>query len=222
MPGKAVLSDEKLAGLVQSVGFSRTRKHKGYREDATAVAIILAESGGDANAHNDNSATRDNSYGLFQINLYGDLRDERAERYGLRSNANLFEPKRNAEIAYDLFKRRGNQFTDWSVYNNGSYLLKMPRALKAVQSPDTDLPTISGAIEGALSDAIPEPLQGVVQAFAFLTDPSNWQRVALFVGGGVIIIVGIAFLANESGAVGAAVKAVPVGRAATKAAKRIR
>lgn len=194
MPGKAVLSDEKLAGLVQSVGFSSSRTHRGVREDVTAVAIILAESGGDANAHNDNPATRDDSYGLFQINMYGDLRAERAERYGLRSTANLYEPKRNAEIAYDLFKRRGNTFGDWGTYNRGTYAKYVPRASRAVQSPDTQLPTIEGYIEGV----IPDPLRNIGELIGFITDKENWKRVGLFVGGGVAIVVGVMLWAKES------------------------
>lgn len=201
MPGKAVLSDEQLAGLVQSVGFSSSRTHRGIREDVTAVAIILAESGGDANAHNDNPATGDDSYGLFQINMLGDMGKERAERYGLRSYANLYGPKVNAEIAYDLFKRRGNTFRDWSTYNSGSYLTYVPRASKAVQAPDPDLPTI----EGWLDRNTPDPIKGVADALEFFTDSENWKRLGLFVAGGIAIITGIVLWAKESPTVRSAV-----------------
>lgn len=209
MPGEAVLSDEELAGLVQSVGFSSTRTHRGVREDAVAVAIILAESGGDANAHNDNPATRDDSYGLFQINMYGDLKAERAERYGLRSTSNLFEPKRNAEIAFDLFKRAGNRFTDWSTYLNGSYVIYLPRAQKAVKNPDTDLPTIQSQLEQQFPG-----LAGFGSLAEFLTDEGNWRRLGMFIGGGVLLVVGLLL------AVGPAAARATVGRYARMVRRR--
>lgn len=211
MPGEAILTDNQLAGLVQSVGFSSTRKHRNYREDATAVAIILAESGGDANAHNPRPP--DDSFGLFQINMYGDLKQERAERYGLRSTANLYQPRKNAEVAYDLFRRAGNTFRDWSTYNNLSYLRYMPRALQAVKEPDTNLPTIESQV-GEITNPVGEVID-------FFTGGENWLRVAYFVGGGVIIIVSVVLLGIESGAAGKVVRAVPVGRAATKAVRRV-
>lgn len=196
------LSDEVLAGLVHSVGFSTTRTHKGgIREDVTAVAIILAESGGNPWAHNDCPATRDDSYGLFQINMYGDLKAERAKLYNLDSTWNLFEPKKNAEVAYDLFKRRGNTFGDWSTYNSGSYLKYVARASKAVQAPSPDLPTL----EGFLERNAPDPVKGVADALAFVTDSENWKRLGLFVAGGIAIIVGVMLWAKESPTVRSAV-----------------
>jgi hypothetical protein len=190
------LKDEQLAGLVQSVGFSSTRLHRGVREDVTAVAIILCESGGNPNAHNDNKSTGDDSYGLFQINMLGQMGKDRAALYGLRSYANLFEPKRNAEIAYDLFKRRGNTFGDWSCYNRGSYATHIPRASRAVQSPDMRLPTLEGFLEENVPGA--DALNQLGSLASFVTDKENWKRVGLFVGGGIAIIVGVMLWAKES------------------------
>lgn len=207
---EAKLSDQQLVGLVHSVGWTGTRKHRGYRDDATAIAIILAESGGDANAHNDNSATRDDSYGLFQINMYGNLKGERAKRYGLNSTSDLFQPKKNAEVAYDLYKRRGNSFRDWSTYNNGSYLRFINRANAAVQKPGERLPNI----EGFLEENVPDPLQEIASLISFVSDPGNWRRVALFVGGGTVLVIGLIALGVT---VGAPVPFEKVGKAVARA-----
>ena len=202
MPGKAVLKDEELAGLVQRVGFSSTRMHRGFREDVTAVAIILAESGGNANAHN--TTPPDDSYGLFQINMYGRLRDERAKRYNLRSMSNLFEPVRNAEIAYDIFKQAGMRFTPWSTYTSGSYLRFIPRAEAAIKNPDDRLPTIGDSLGGALENVVPSPLQDFEKLL---------PRIGYFVGGVLVLLVALVLFGGQNA--GKVVRAAPgIGKVA--------
>ena len=85
-----------------------------------AYAIAMAESSGNANAHNPNAATGDNSYGLFQINMLGGMGPERRARYGLSSNEALFDPLTNAKVAYKM-SHGGTKWTDWSTYNHGDY-----------------------------------------------------------------------------------------------------
>lgn len=77
----------------------------------------MAESGLRANAHNYNPATRDNSYGVFQINLYGSLANSRPP-------ANqLLDYKFNIKYAYEMWRNQGWQ--PWGAYTNGSYLKHM-------------------------------------------------------------------------------------------------
>jgi hypothetical protein len=94
----------------------------GFRGNALelAFAVALGESGGKAKAHNDNADTGDDSYGLFQINMLGAMGPERRKLYGLKDNADLFDPAVNARVAFEL-SRGGKDWEPWSVYNSGAY-----------------------------------------------------------------------------------------------------
>lgn len=65
-----------------------------------AWAIAKKESGGRPLALNQSLRTGDSSFGLFQINMIGDLGPDRREKFNLHSNAELFNPVLNAEIAF--------------------------------------------------------------------------------------------------------------------------
>ena len=88
----------------------------------SAWAIVMKESGGRPMAHNGNSNTGDNSYGLFQINMIGSLGADRREKFDLKQNSELFNPLRNAEIAFHM-SGGGEDFGAWGIganaYNGG-------------------------------------------------------------------------------------------------------
>lgn len=88
-------------------------------EQDTAAAIALAESGGNANAHN--AVPPDNSFGLWQINMIGDLGPARRKALQIPDNTALFDPATNADAAYLIWKSAGGKFTPWSTFNNGAY-----------------------------------------------------------------------------------------------------
>lgn len=191
----AVLSAEEIAFLAQNAnaatrgatekGFSSTRTHRGYREDATAVAIALAESGGDTEAHN--TTPPDDSYGLWQINMYGSLGPARRKQFGLSNNNQLFNPAINADAAYQVFLDAGRQFGPWSVFKSGSYLRHMPTALRAVGAPKTP----SDYPGSTLPDTVlPSPLQELEMLL---------PRIAYFVGGVIVLMVALAVYVADSG-----------------------
>lgn len=97
-------------------------KQAGFKGDGLkmAYAIAMAESGGNAKAHNGNAGTGDNSYGLFQINMLGGMGPERRARYGLSSNSALFDPLTNAKVAFKM-SNGGKNWGPWSTYGNGAY-----------------------------------------------------------------------------------------------------
>ena len=99
------LTDPQLIELLQAVGF----KGQDLKE---AWAIAMKESHGSPLSHNGNRKTGDNSYGLFQINMIGSLGDARRDKFNLASNAELFNPVVNAQIAY--FMSGGGK--DWSAW----------------------------------------------------------------------------------------------------------
>jgi hypothetical protein len=86
----------------------------GFRGEALRVAfgIVMKESTGRPYAHNQNSNTGDNSYGLFQINMIGSLGPARREQFGLATNEDLFNPLTNAAIAYRI-SEGGTNWGPW-------------------------------------------------------------------------------------------------------------
>ena len=72
-----------------------------------ACAVMKYESRYDPEAHFFSHRTKDNSYGLFQINLYGNLANERP------SAEWLLVPENNVQYAYELWKKHG--WRPWGV-----------------------------------------------------------------------------------------------------------
>lgn len=99
---------------------------------AVAGAVAKAESGGDTNARA--LTSREDSRGLWQINV---------KAHPEQANVNLYDPATNAKVAYDLWKRSG--WGPWSAHNNKSYLLYMPEALAGVPG----ISAVGGITEGA-------------------------------------------------------------------------
>ena len=106
--GARKLAQDDLVDILRAVGF------KGQALK-TAWAVAMRESNGRPIAHNDNVATGDNSYGIFQINMLGNLGDARREKFGLTANADLFDPVTNAQVAFHMTKGG----VDWSSWGLG-------------------------------------------------------------------------------------------------------
>ena len=102
---KTNLTDRELKELLSLVGF------KG-KDLVVAWAIAKKESNGRPLAFNGNHRTGDSSYGMFQINMIDSLGPDRRDKFDLNSNAELFNPVKNAEIAY--YMSRGGE--DWSSW----------------------------------------------------------------------------------------------------------
>ncbi|TNC23607.1 transglycosylase SLT domain-containing protein [Amycolatopsis alkalitolerans] len=104
----------------------------GFRGHAltTAVAVAMAESGGNAHAHN--GTPPDNSYGLWQVNMLGSLGPARREQFHLDSNKELFNADENAKAAYAI-SSHGKSFEPWSTYTNGAYKKHLAAAKKAAE-----------------------------------------------------------------------------------------
>ena len=118
------LSDIELKELLAAVGF----EGKALR---TAWAIAKTESSGRPLAYNGNRNTGDSSYGIFQINMLGNLGVARKEKFDLRSNVLLFDPVINAEITYYMTKGG----TNWSAWKGltpraKEFYNKFPTTLK--------------------------------------------------------------------------------------------
>ena len=102
---KVSLTDLELKELLSLVGF------KG-KDLIVAWAVAKKESSGRPLAFNGNHKTGDSSYGMFQINMIDTLGPDRRTKFDLDSNAELFNPVKNAEIAYYMT----NGGDDWSSW----------------------------------------------------------------------------------------------------------
>ena len=102
-----MLTAEDLKDLLWAVGFEGIALK-------TAWAVARVESNGRPLALNDNIRTGDKSYGIFQINMLGNLGEDRKDKFELVSNKELFDPVTNAEITYYMTKGG----TNWSSWPN--------------------------------------------------------------------------------------------------------
>ena len=91
----------------------------GFSQDqAPLVAqIAMGESGGDPTAFNGEG--RDQSYGIMQINMLGDMGPERRQQFGISSNEQLNDPLTNMRAAHAIYQQQG--WGAWGAYTNGSY-----------------------------------------------------------------------------------------------------
>ena len=118
------LTDRELVQLLSYVGFEGNALKMAW-------AVAKKESHGRPMAYNGNRKTGDSSYGIFQINMLGDLGIARKEKFDLRSNILLFDPVINAEITYYMTKGG----TNWSAWKGltpraKEFYTKFPTTLK--------------------------------------------------------------------------------------------
>jgi hypothetical protein len=125
----SVLTAGQLYQLALSVGFPAS----------TAVqmtAIALKESGGNTNAYN--GVPPDDSYGLWQINMYGNLGPARMAQFGLNAETDLFDPGTNASAAYQIWGGNDNNLNiAWAIY--GADAAKYQAALPIAQAAAAQL-----------------------------------------------------------------------------------
>jgi hypothetical protein len=124
----ATLSTFEIYVLARRAGFS------GDGDEAViATAIALAESSGNPDAHNDDRATGDDSFGLWQINMIDKLGPERREQFGISRNEELFDPLTNARAAHSVFSSPPGGFPQWSTFKRGDHKAHMEGARRAAE-----------------------------------------------------------------------------------------
>lgn len=127
------LTDEDLALLLFLVGFEGSDLKEAW-------AIAKKESNGRPLAYNGNTKTGDNSYGVFQINMIGNLGPERLEKFNLQNKKELFNPVTNAEIAFHM-SRGGEDWSSWKGLTSATkkWLLHFPKVdLTPYKIPTTE------------------------------------------------------------------------------------
>ena len=99
------LSPKSLKAILFKAGFRGIKLREAW-------GIAMVESTGRPMSHNQNASTGDNSYGLFQINMIDSLGPARRKQFNLKTNKDLFDPLRNAEIAY-FMSNGGKNWSSW-------------------------------------------------------------------------------------------------------------
>lgn len=203
------LSPAQIAGYAQAAGFTGG-------EIAIATAIAMAESDGNPNAHNNNAATGDDSYGLWQINMLGSLAAPRRLAFGITSNEQLFDPMTNAKAARHVRMTQG--WTAWSVYNGAAFRNALPAATVAANAPTVPSGDTSGF--GNPLDALnpAKQLQAIIDKLLEWIK-EQFLRVSMFIGGGFLVFLGVQIFVASKVAPKALDVLTSVKGAATKAGR---
>jgi hypothetical protein len=124
--GAIELSDTDLVDLLSAIGFEGKALKVAY-------AVAKKESNGRPLAFNGNKGTGDHSYGVFQINMIGNLGEDRRDKFDLTTNKDLFDPVTNAEIVFYM-TNGGEDWSSWKIHpgqTNGaryeSFLKQFPK-----------------------------------------------------------------------------------------------
>lgn len=178
----AVVSDQTIASAAAAAGFPRD-------ELATAVAVALAESGGNAAAHNDDEPDGSESFGLWQINS--------VHRADLAAG-NWQDPVDNARMAFAVWSRAGRQWSPWTTWRNGAHLPFLARGEAAARQVE------EGGVVLAANPLVPDALEDMAgsigDAFDVLTDRDLWVRIGIGAVGVLIVVVGLVGLLWTLGA----------------------
>ncbi len=85
-----------------SLYFSNAKELMDFPKEGTALktawAVARVESNGRPLALNDNTRTGDKSYGIFQINMLGQLGEDRKDKFELVSNKELLDEIANTKV----------------------------------------------------------------------------------------------------------------------------
>jgi hypothetical protein len=152
----------------------------------TAIAVAAAESGGNSNARA--LTSREDSRGLWQINV---------RAHPEFASSNLYDPATNARAAKAVLSKQG--WGAWSVYGRVKSGLFIPQATaaaaqyttgNAIASGIVDQSNPGGVISGAVEtgSAIASVGQLAAKAGTWITDPRNWIRVVYVVLGGALVV----------------------------------
>lgn len=152
------LTDSQIASYARGAGFTPDQV-------PTMVAIALAESGGDTNAHNPSGAE-----GLWQVmwSLHG-------------FTGNPYDPATNASAAKKVFDSQG--YHAWTTYDTGVYRAFLGRAEAASggSSGGNNGSSSPGTVDnGNLSSSVNKA-----------TSSSTWLRIGEFALGALLIIFAI-------------------------------
>lgn len=201
-----IISDVQIAEHASRAGFRGADLNM-------AVAVAIAESGGNTSARN--LSSREDSRGLWQINV---------RAHPEFASSNLYDPATNARAARAVLAKQG--WRAWSVFTNGKALLLQPRATlaasqvqagSAIASGIVDQSNPGGIINQAVSTgaSIQQAASLAARAGTWISDPRNMMRIVFVMLGGALVVGALVMVALPA----ATSVASPVVKAAVKASK---
>lgn len=213
-----------VASMIDIAGYAYTAGLRNPAKLAMAIAIAEAESGGNPNAHN--TKGKDDSYGVWQINMKAHTTGE----LGITSATALFDPVTNAKAMVKI-SNSGANWGPWSTYPLLAAAFLPPATAAAAaflanpsiagQYIDAGASAVSDATGvGALAQGFTEAVQAPLKIMDWLSKPGTWTRIALFMLGGTLIIGGALLFARpalEQAAGSVAKDAVPEAKIGTLA-----
>jgi hypothetical protein len=180
----------------------------------TAIAVALAESGGNTDAKNPSSSAS----GLFQI-MVSVHQDKIAGR-------DIFDPRVNIDVARLVWEAAGKSFSPWTTYTSGAYKSHLgfgPKVYDALEKAKSThdfsfiTAALSGipvagagaaALSGLLPDGVTNPIDNAATKAAKLaggiaSDVMKWLASGFLVIGAallaaLLIIVGAWFLLSNT------------------------
>lgn len=174
-----------ILSLVRKHGFTGTTR-EGEPADRTALAIILAESGGNETVVNDApcSPSGDHAVGLMQIcsPMHASVAD-------------MKNGDKNVAKGHEIYVDAGNSFArDWpSTYRPGMYRGATDKTITLAN------PTLAGAVTDAITGAAgtvaDKALGPIDELAAAIFSPKTWERFAKGLLGGTIIFIGLTAIA---------------------------
>jgi len=187
------------------IGLAATKAGVSGNQVAIAIAVALAESGGRTEAHNPKPP--DDSYGLWQINMYGKLGPARKQQFGITTNEQLLDADVNAR-AMAVISNGGTNWRPWSTFTSGAYLKHMGVAQTGATQASTGQVPVSHSPTGEVWNNEVSDLGGITDLAGMLSDPKTWWRVAYILGGIVLMFMGFLSVMNHTKAGRAVVKTV--------------
>lgn len=185
--GAIIKKGDDLAKADTKVHLSKICTNAGWHGDdlKIAMAIAMAESRGDNEAHNYCC------HCLFQI--YASVW---AGKNGAPANTDDFikklegDPQFCANFAYYIWKSSGHKWTAWETFTNGNYRNFMGQdPLITVDKNSLVGDTVSGAV-----NAVTAPARAIGDLVSALFDPSTYLRLGKGILGGVLVLLGVASL----------------------------
>ncbi len=168
-----------------------------------AVAVALAESSGDPNAHN--TARGNDARGLWQVNV------KEGAHPGYKGR-DLYNPNVNAQTAHEIWERDG--WAPWKS-SRGGQKLRWPEAMAGVAAyqvrhpgsavgqavaPETVMPNLPGPVPGfggepedrtdtkGLIAAVRDLIDATGRGVKWVTTPANVGRIVLVILGAGLVM----------------------------------
>lgn len=175
----------------------------GVRDDMTtwsgensaqvAIAVALAESGGNTDAHNTNG---EDSRGLWQINV---------PYHPQWALTNLYDPFTNARAMFQI-SDGGRSWGAWTTYTGGAYRSHLSEAGDALfreagggtgGAAIGPIPIVPGIDAGDIPIVGPifDAVDNVGDFLLWITDPDNWKVLGMILAGALLMVGGLAYLA---------------------------